>query len=127
MKITKRQLRQLIMEEKKILLKEYGAMSKESGLPLITFAQAWSGLGGAVQEQMIDMINGFIENNEEAVYEMNPNALDEAYRQLGNSLNVLGQSNPDAEEVMEAIEWAQGIFQQGEDEVESDARAAGDR
>ena len=43
------------------------------------------------------------------------------------SLNDLGQTNPDAEEVVEALEWARGIFDQGDAEVEADARAAGDR
>ena len=64
MKVTKRQLRQLIKEE---LMTEWGAHEKEVMSPLVQFAQAWSGLGNAIQEQMIDVINGYVENNEEAV------------------------------------------------------------
>jgi len=126
MKITKRQLKRIIKEERTRLLKEFGAMDREVMSPLVQFAQAWSGLGDAVQSQMIDVINGYIENNEEAVYEINPNALEVAERRLMRPLNDLGQTNPDAEEVVEALEWARGIFDQGDAEVEADARAAGD-
>ena len=94
--------------------------------PLIEFAQAFAGLGGAVSEQVITIVNGYIENNQESVYEVNPNALDMAMERLRYPLQTLGQSNPDAEEVMEALEWAQRIFEQGDAEVEADARAAGD-
>ena len=124
MKITKNQLRRIIKEERQKLLKEYGAMDKEVMSPLVDFGQAWSGLGDAVQSQIIDVVNGYIENDQEAVYDINPNALDIAMRRLRSSLIDLGQSNPDAEEVMEALEWAQDIFRQGEEEVESDRRAA---
>ena len=124
MKITKKQLRRIIKEERQKLLKEYGAMDKEVMSPLVDFGQAWSSLGDAVQSQIIDVVNGYIENDQEAVYDINPNALDVAIRRLRMSLIDLGQSNPDAEEVMEALEWAQGIFKQGEDEVERDRRAA---
>ena len=125
MKITKRQLRSLIREEKNNIIKEqYG--NREVLSPLVSFAQAWAGLGSMVQEQIVTVVNGYIENNPEDVYEINPNALDTAYRMLGNSLSMLGETNPDAEEVMEALDWAQEIFAQGEAEVEADARAAGD-
>ena len=33
----------------------------------------------------------------------------------------------EAEEMMGALDWAQDIFRQGDEEVEADARAAGDR
>ena len=124
MKITKRQLRRIIKEEKLKLIAEITAADKESLSPLVDFGQAWSGLGDSVQSQMIDVVNGYIENDQEAVYEINPNALDVAMRRLRMSLIDLGQSNPDAEEVMEALEWAQGIFRQGEEEVDADRRAA---
>ena len=125
MKITKRQLRRIIKEEKARILSEMWG-NQEAMSPLIEFAQAFAGLGGAVSEQVITIVNGYIENNQEAVYEVNPNALDMAMERLSRPLNNLGQSNPDAEEVMEALEWAQRIFEQGDAEVEADARAAGD-
>ena len=123
MKVTKRQLRQLIKEE---LMTEWGAHEKEVMSPLVQFAQAWSGLGNAIQEQMIDVINGYVENNEEAVYEINPNALETATERLARPLDAL-RGSEEAEEIMGALDWAAEIFQQGEDEVEADARAAGDR
>jgi len=128
MRITKKQLRRIIKEERQKLLKEqFGAVNMEVMSPLVEFAQAYSGLGDAVQSQLITIVNGYIENNPEEVYEINPNALDLAKRRLMGPLIALGQSNPDAEEVVEALEWAQGIFDQGEAEVDADARAAGDR
>lgn len=134
MKVTKSQLRRIIQEEvgkdlkrRNVLIQEYGGLSVEIMSPLIQFAQAFSGLGGAVSEQVITIVNAYIENNQEDVYDVNPNALDMALDRLRYPLQDLGQTNPDAEEVMEALEWAKGIFEQGDAEVEADARAAGDR
>ena len=124
MKVTKRQLRRIIREEKRTLLREFGAMDKEVLSPLVQFAQDWSGLGDSVQSQIIDVVNGYIENNPEDVYEINPNALDIAKRRLSRSLRMM--TDDDAQEIMEALEWAEGIFRQGDEEVERDARAAGD-
>ncbi len=126
MKITKRQLRRIIKEEKQKILNEFGAMDREVLSPLVQFAQAWSGLGDAIQEQMIDVINGYVENNEEAVYEINPNALERATERLARPLDAL-RGSEEAEEIMGALDWAAEIFQQGEDEVDADARAAGVR
>ena len=125
MKITKRQLRRIIKEEKARILSEMWG-NQEVMSPLIEFAQAFSGLGGAVSDQVITIVNAYIENNQEDVYDVNPNALDMAMERLRYPLQTLGQSNPDAEEVMEALEWAKSIFEQGDAEVEADARAAGD-
>ena len=125
MKITKRQLKRIIKEERTKLLKEFGSMDKEIMNPLVQFAQDWSGLGDAVQSQIIDVVNGYIENRVEAVYEVNPNALDTAKRKLSRSLRML--TDDDGQEILEALEWAEGIFREGDEEVERDARAAGDR
>lgn len=77
MKITKGQLRKIIKEERSKLLNEYGAMGKEVMNPTVAFAQAWSGLGDAIQGQMIDLINAHVEGRlEDAAYEINPNAFD---------------------------------------------------
>tara|TARA_Y100000385_G_C13066516_1_gene626962 strand:- start:1610 stop:1987 length:378 start_codon:yes stop_codon:yes gene_type:complete len=125
MKITKRQLKRIIKEERTKLLKEFGSMDKEIMNPLVQFAQDWSGLGDAVQSQIIDVVNGYIENRVEAVYEVNPNALDTAKRKLSRSLRML--TDDDGQEILEALEWAEGIFREGDEEVERDGRAAGDR
>ena len=126
MKITKRQLRRIIKEEKAKILKEQWG-SQEALSPLVEFAQAWTGLGGAVQEQMIDVINGYIENNPENVYEINPNALDLAMERLSGPLRNLadgGGCDTDATDIRDALEWAQNIFAQGDAEVEADRLAA---
>ena len=129
MKITKRHLRRIIKEEKRRLLKEYGAMGKEALSPLVAFAQAWAGLGNAIQEQMIDLSNAHIEGRlEDAAYEMNPNALDLAFQRLQHPLSVLARDGSEnASELMAAMEAAAEIFAEGDEEVERDAMAAGDR
>ena len=129
MRITKKQLRRIIKEERQKLLKEYGAMNKNSMSLLISFAQAYAGLGDAVQSQLIDLVNAHIEGEiEEAAYEMNPNALDLAFQRLQRPLSALArEGSDDAMDMMDAMEAAAEIFAQGEAEVEADARAAGDR
>ena len=130
MRITKKQLRRIIKEERQKLLKEqFGAMDKEALSPLIVFAQAYSGLGDAIQSQLIDLVNAHIEGRvEDAVYEMNRNALDRAFQRLQRPLSALArEGSDDAMDMMDAMEAAAEIFAQGDAEVEADARAAGDR
>ena len=130
MRITKKQLRRIIKEERQKLLKEqFGAMDKEAMSPLIVFAQAYSGLGDAIQSQLIDLVNAHIEGRvEDAVYEMNRNALDRAFQRLQRPLSALArEGSDDAMDMMDAMEAAAEIFAQGDAEVEADARAAGDR
>ncbi len=129
MRITKKQLRRIIKEEKQKLLKEYGAANMEVMSPLVAFAQAYSGLGDAIQTQMIDLVNAHIEGRiEDAVYEMNPNALDRAFEKLQQPLSALARDgSEDAADMMDAMEQAAEIFAEGDAEVDADARAAGDR
>ena len=128
MRITKKQLRRIIKEEKQKLLKEYGAANMEVMSPLVQFAQAYAGLGDAIQSQMIELVNAHIEGRiEDAVYEMNPNALDTAFRKLQQPLSTLSRGgSEDAADLMDAMEAAAEIFAEGDAEVEADARAAGD-
>jgi hypothetical protein len=133
-KITKRQLRRIIKEEKQKLLKEQFGSMVETGSDLIEFAQAYSGLGNAVQEQFSALVNEWNNNGahspdwEEAVYEQNPNAIDIVEQRLTSVLKRLAQEgSDDAEQLLWVIEEAQKIYRQGDDEVEADARAAGDR
>lgn len=128
MRITKRQLKRIIKEEKQRLLNEqWGSVEPLS--PLIQFTQAWSGLGGAVSSQIVDLSNAHIEGRiEDAVYEMNPNALDLAFERLQRPLSVLARDGDEnAAELMDALEAAAEIFAEGDAEVERDAAAAGDR
>ena len=128
MKITKRQLKRIIKEEKQKLLKE-NWNSAEPMSPLVAFAQAWAGLGGAVSSQILDLSNAHIEGRiEDAAYEMNPNALDLAFQRLQRPLSALSrEGSEEAAELMDALEAAAEIFAEGDAEIERDAQAAGDR
>ena len=115
MKITKRQLKKIIKEERQKLLKEYGAASMEVMSPLVQFAQAYSGLGDAIQSQVIELINAHIEGRlEDAVYELNPNALDRAFERLQQPLAALARAGSEnAMDIYYAMEAAAEIFAQG--------------
>jgi len=127
MKITKNQLKRIIKEERQKLLKEqWGNVEPLS--PLVGFAQAWAGLGGAVSSQILDLSNAHIEGRiEDAAYEMNPNALDLAFERLQRPLAALSRDGSDnAAELLDALEAAAEIFAEGDAEVDADAEAAGD-
>ena len=134
MKITKRQLRRIIKEEKQALLHEMWGESVETGSDLIVFAKAYAGLGSAVQEQFEALVHEWNINGahtpewEEAVYEQNPNAIDMVEQRLSSVLQQLARDgNEDAEILFDIIAEAQETYRQGDAEVEADARAAGDR
>ena len=133
MKITKKQLRRIIKEERQRLLKEQWGDSVETGSDLIDFAKAYSGLGNAVQQQVESLCNAwFVQGAHEpdwaeAVYEQNPNAIDIAERKLAPGLRFLAREGiEEAESMLGMFEEAQKIYEQGDAEVEADARAAGD-
>jgi hypothetical protein len=104
-KITKNQLRRIIKEEKSKLLKEYGAMDKEVMNPTIAFAQAWAGLGGAIQEQMINLVNAYVEGRlEDAIHEINPNAFERAQERLTAPLRMMdGEDADELQDMMERV------------------------
>lgn len=114
MKITKQRLRQIIKEEVESALRESANM--ESMSPLVTFAQAYAGLGDAIQSQLIDLVNAHIEGRiEDALYEMNPNALDSAFERLERPLSALAEAGSgDATDMLNAMEAAAEIFAQGD-------------
>ena len=129
MKVTKRQLRRIIKEEKRKILKEWGDRP-ETGLPLIDFANAYAGLGDAVQSQVDAIVAAYVNGGgpagpqfAEVVYEQNPNAIDMAMDRIGR---LYLDDSEDYQQIIEALEYAQQIYAQGEAEVEADARAAGD-
>jgi len=122
MKITKSQLRRIIKEEKtRVLAEQWG--NKESLSPLVAFGQAWSSLGGAVQEQVIDLVNAHIEDRlQDAVYEINPNALDMAVNRLSSVLRTMElDGSEEASELLVALDEAQTIYTMGDEEGEADA------
>ena len=131
MRISKRQLRRIIKEEKQKLLNEQWGDSVETGSDLIDFAKAYSGLGSAVQEQFEALANAWIIEGahepdwSEAVYEQNPNAIDMVEQRLSSVLRLLAREGSDgAEDLLNVIEEAQKIYRQGDAEVEAARRAA---
>lgn len=110
MRITKNQLRRIIKEEHQKLLKEYGGMTSEIMSPLVQFGQAYASLGGAVQEQIVDVVNAHIEGRIEDV-EVNPNALDMVFQRLQQPLSALARAgSEDAMEMMDALEAAAEMY-----------------
>ena len=131
MKITKSQLRRIIKEERQKLLKEQYGSQIETGSDLIEFARAYASLGSSVQEQVDQVVSAYNSGGgesqqfREAVYEVNPNALNMAMDRLGRVLGMM--DDDDAVSIQEALYAAMEIFDEGDAEVEADARAAGDR
>ena len=122
MRITRRQLRRIIKEEKTKILKEYWGEKVDTGSDVIAFAHAYCGLGDAVQNQVDSIIaahNGVTsESFEDVVYEQNPNAVDLALERLPR------YGGEEIEEIIEALKAAQAIYMQGDEEVEAGASAA---
>ena len=132
MRITKRQLRRIIKEEKTTLLKEQWGAEIDTGSPLIEFARAYMGLGDAVASQVDAIVEAYHNSSgigderfNQAVYEQNPNAVDLAMERLGRVLRY-GDLGEEGDSILLALEEAQDLFTRGDLEVEADARAAGD-
>ena len=98
MKISKRQLRRIIKEEKSKILKEQrsGAGADfETGSILVEFAQQYASLGSAVQEQLNEVVKvylvdgGFPEELEDAIMQQNPAALERAVGQLRRTVSQM--------------------------------------
>jgi len=134
MKIKLSELKKIIQEKKTKILKEYG-QEVETGSPLIEFARAYMGLGGAVTEQVDAVVGAYIngggpgsEDFLETVYNQNPNAIDMAMERLGRVLRY-DDLGDDGGMILEALERAQAIYRQGDDEddeVEVGEHAAGE-
>lgn len=128
MKITRRHLKRIIKEEKQKLLNEqWGELEISS--TLINFARAYRGLGDAVASQVDQVVAAYLDGDDEifleAVYEVNPNAIDMAMRKLQPVLRY-GELGDEGDIIQDALSEAQKIFKQGEEEVEADRQAAGD-
>ena len=136
MKITKRQLRRIIKEEKTRLLKEkWGGMGEESsGSALIHFAKAYASMGPQAQEQMgaitsayfrLFPAEGFVSQEEiaanpefeDVAMQQNPAAIEMARK----TLEYTNFSGVDAHEELlqmdDAMEVALKLLR-GEEEVE---------
>ena len=98
MKITKKQLKRIIKEEKREILKEQragGAADFETGSILVEFAQQYTALGGAIQEQLNEVIKvylvdgGMPDELEDAIMQQNPAALERGVRQLRRTVSQM--------------------------------------
>lgn len=124
MKITRRQLRSLISEERAILLREFGPQGTGGASLLIDFAHAWTKLGGAVQEQIETLVATYVNSGGYAgtwdndafydvVHQMNPAALSVADFGLGPVLKRMAEEtrgHTSADDILEALEQAQMIL-----------------
>ena len=126
MQITKSQLRRIIKEEKRKVLKEFYGDRPETGSDIIEFARAYCGLGDAVQRQFDAVVAAYYNSGGpdsyqfmEIVAEQNPNAIDLALQRLPRSSDI-----PEIEEVLDALESAADVFRRGDEEVALDRAAA---
>jgi hypothetical protein len=128
MRLSKRRIKRIVLEEQYKLLREQWG-SGDAPSPLIEFAQAWAGLGGAVQEQVSELLAAWIQTGGngddwiDVVYEQNPNAIDMAWDRLVRPLKSM-ESYGDSTDLLDALEEAVAIFRQGDEEVEADRAAA---
>ena len=119
MKVTKRQLKTIIKEEKQKILKEQRAGAGadfETGSVLVEFAQQYAALGSAIQEQLNEVIKvylvdgGFPDELEDAIMQQNPAALERAVGQLRRTVSQMDdegfQEAGDLMNLFEEIETA---------------------
>ena len=115
MRITKRQLKRIIKEEKLKLHEQWGGI-EDTGSDMLEFARAYAGLGGAVQDQVNVVVAHYIQfgDDEEfmnVVYNQNPNALVMAQQKLGRFLDAM--RNDDSMSVLEALDIAVKLASDG--------------
>jgi len=135
MKITKRQLRRIIKEEKTRLLKEkWGGIGGESsGSALIHFAKAYASMGPQAQEQMgaitsayfrLFPAEGFVSQEEiyanpefkDVAMQQNPAIIEAALSALGNT-NLHGlDANEELLQMDDALEVALNLLRGYEEE-----------
>ena len=115
MKITKRQLRKIIKEEKAKLHESWGG-PEDTGSDMIEFARAYASLGSAVQDQVNFVVAHYVSfgDDEEfmnVVYNQNPNALVLARQKLGRFLDAM--ANDDSMMVLDALDMAVELANDG--------------
>jgi hypothetical protein len=127
MKLTRKLIRRLVKEETQRVLNE-ASWSDETGSDLLDFAKSYASLGNAVQEQVDSVVSAYythgLESTEfqEAVYEQNPAAIEMAIGRMGRAIRYLGTD--EAEDLMSALETAQKIYVEGDEEVALDQASA---
>ena len=101
MKITKRQLKRIIKEEKRKLLSEQGSAWGSGANPniladysILDFAIAWGTLGQQIQEQVLALLEAYGAGGhrptwEDAIHAQDPAAIRQAMDTLGPSLQKM--------------------------------------
>ena len=86
-------------------------MGSEIMNPTVAFADAWSSLGTAVQQQMVDVINAYIEGQVEyAASEINPNAFDLAKERLVPPLRMM--DGDDARDLLDMFDSVTELYKE---------------
>ena len=118
MKITKRQLKRIIKEEKRKLLSEQGPAWGTGAIPrvmedyaMLDFAEAWASLGPQIKEQVIEVLQSWGEGGHDpewtdTVMMQNPAAIESAMSKLGSTLNKMKDTNDEAFDIYSALETA---------------------
>ena len=109
MKVTKKQLKRIIKEEKAKLHEGPWGGVEDTGSDMLEFARAYAGLGGAIQDQVNAVVYAYTQFGsddefENVVYNQNPNALEIARQKLGRFLDAM--PNDDSMLVLEALDIA---------------------
>tara|TARA_Y100000310_G_C20597902_1_gene771447 strand:- start:36 stop:392 length:357 start_codon:yes stop_codon:yes gene_type:complete len=116
MKVSKRQLRRIIKEEKtKILLEQPGLGQRiETGVPLIEFARAYMGLGDAVASQVDAVVAAFKSGGPDS-----EEFIDTVRRQNMHSLDIAleklpldGSMDSDEDLILDALDSATLLFRE---------------
>jgi hypothetical protein len=110
MKITEKQLRQIIREERARMSEGWGYSSSPSGSSLMDFARAYSTLGEAVSSQVEAVVEAYLsaggdiedDNFVDVVFSQNPSALDLASERLMGALRQ-GNLGNEGQAVMDAL------------------------
>ena len=111
MRITEGQLRRIIRQERARLNESYSMGG--SGSTLIDFAQAYASLGQTVSDQVDKVVKAYIEGNgdpndvvfQDAVYSVNPVAIDMALEKLSFILRRGGLGD-EGDYILEALDAA---------------------
>ena len=125
MKITKRQLKRIINEEKTKLLREQGSAWGSGANPniladysILDFARAWSTLGPEVQEQVLALLEAYGAGGhrptwEDAIDAQDPAAIRQAMDTLGPSLKKM-QDFDEGFDIYSALKDALEVYAEGD-------------
>ena len=99
---------------------------------LIEFAEAWQSLGNSIQEQVTDVVNGYLamgvwdknQHFREVVYEQNPGAMLEARQKLRGPIERMDLLVMGAEDILDALEEAILVYNEGIKQQTADHAAA---